>query len=158
MRLRDEGSRLSGRQIETPNNGVRNPFAALALEGKDITEQRTDVFGERGLEQPPRAVQPSFHGLRAEPEKVRRLFDAHVFDSSRDENGAKLLGEIINGAFQQLADLALRHGTLWVRGLMSGQWEWNDLRLRRARWVDLRGGEFGPAASPLQGFVEHNSG
>src|SRR5262245_40889202 len=116
MRPRGEGSRPSGSYIEPLQDSVRDPLAALACEGINFAEKRVDVVGERGLEQPSRAVEPCLHGCLWEPKQVSRLFDAHVFDDPRDENGTKLLGQIIDRAFQQLAELALGQSALRIRG------------------------------------------
>jgi hypothetical protein len=72
-----------------------------------------------------------------------------LIDDSSHKDRAKLVGQLIDGAFEELAELALSHSVLRVRGLVAGQGEGNDLGRRWLRQAYLRGGELRPAAHPL---------
>jgi CRP-like cAMP-binding protein len=121
------GSRASARRIEALDDAVRYALAACACEGKDVAEKRVDVVGERFLEQPSGAVEPCFHGFRTKAQEIGGFLDAHVLDHSSHKDRAKLVGQVVDGAFEELAELALGHGALRVRGLVAGQGEGNDL-------------------------------
>jgi hypothetical protein len=80
-----------------------------------------------------------------------------LIDDSSHKDRAKLVGQLIDGAFEELAELALSHSVLRVRGLVAGQGEGNDLGCRWRHRIRRSGGELSPASDPLQCLVEHDA-
>ena len=61
------------------------------------------------------------------PKQIGRLFDAHVLEDACDEDRAKILRQVVDGAFHQSENFALGNRALWVHGFISGEWEGYDL-------------------------------
>src|SRR5579883_28670 len=89
----------------------------------------------RLLEQPAGAMQARLHGLRQNAEQLRGLLDAHALDQARDQHGAERFRQLVDGALEQDAQLALRDGGLGIE-LAIGIGERDDLRLQGGIVVD----------------------
>ena len=99
MRARGKGSGTLSRFFESLQDGIGQAIAALAVEREDFAKERTDMIGEVLFEQAARTTQPGFDGLGFDAKQRPGLGDAHAFDRTRDENGAKFFRQFIDGAF-----------------------------------------------------------
>jgi hypothetical protein len=59
------------------------------------------MIGERFLEQPSSAVETCFHGFRTKAQEIGGLLDADVLDHSSHKDRAELVGQLIDGAFEE---------------------------------------------------------
>ena len=75
------------------------------------------------LSSAPCPVQPRPDGLRADSEQRCRFVNAHALDDPRHENRAKILGQFVDRAFDQLAELSLGHGALRIGYGSAVDWE-----------------------------------
>ena len=95
--------RASPQPVDDP---VGHPLAARSVEREQFGKCRGKPLLDSRAHQPARPVQPRLHRFRLERQLVRRLLDAHLLDVAQDEHCPERVGKIIDGLFQELADLA----------------------------------------------------
>ena len=84
-----------------------DPITALAAEVERDRQERVEASAERLLQPMAGPVQARLHGLRPDRQGFGGLGDAHAFHRAQDEHGAKLIGQRVDRAFEQAAQLAV---------------------------------------------------
>src|SRR5262245_38177030 len=102
-------------------------------------------------------MHPSLNRLGRDLEQLRRLFDAHRFDKSRDHHPAERVWQAVNCPFEQDADLMLSRRSLRI-GFGMRVRERNDL-CGMGRYIVDRIDAYGwpPAADRCKRLVDHDT-
>ena len=137
---------------------VGDALAAATRERKGIPHHRSDVLGHRVAQQPAGAMEARLHRLGHDTEQLGGFLDAHAFDQPRDQHGAERFGELVDGALEQRAQLALRHRGFRVE-LRIGVGKRNDLGFAGAA-IDDRAQRNGraPSAQAAERLVHDDPG
>src|SRR5262245_26112814 len=109
------------RQTDAARQSVDEGVAARPLEREHVLERRPQFLTESFAQPRTCAVEPGAHRFRLYVEDAGYFVDADTLDVAHDQNGAECRWQVVDGAFQQVADLAAGRFPFGCRACQPGQ-------------------------------------
>jgi hypothetical protein len=139
------------------HDGIGHALATSTGEWKCVHQNGAYLLVELLADEPPRAVQPRFHCLRAKTEEVRGFLDTHALDHARDKYDSKDLRQIVSRSLDKLKNFSLCHCSFRIvrRHCLR---ELNDLSLGSLRFERIQVDSQTFAPQPPQSFIHGDAG
>src|SRR5262245_12650293 len=124
-----------GQQPEASKDPIGHVEAAAAVEWEHIGQGRGQFLIQGLPQQLACPVQSRLYGLGTEVQELRRLLNAHIFNSAHHEDNAEDLRQLVDGLFDQAANRVLGGLTFGVFVAWHGR-KRNDLSSLALRRIE----------------------